>query len=130
MVESLGPELRATRLAMVLGALSESELDGFCRCLGRMQNDLDTVDHHAHAQDAFESRRQETARPWTCPDSPCKANLGDLQMTVVAHGRDAWQAVVAAPALMSGGWPTGLGRQFLRTITDACRVRPRGLRLA
>ena len=49
------------------------------------------------------------------------ANFEELQVTVVAHGLDAWRAVVAVPPLLSGGWHTGLGRQFLLAVANAWR---------
>ena len=121
-VSALGPELVPARLATALGALSPADLGGFCDRLADAEDELDTTEHRASAHAAFElDTSGARLRAWTTPDDQRPADFGELQATVVAHGVDAWRAVVAVPPLLSGGWPTGLGRQVLLTVADAVR---------
>lgn len=122
MVASLGPELAPARLGMVLNSLSRSDLGEFCDCLTDAEDELDTDDHRTQAHTAYElagSSHQPWA--WGAPEEQPAADFAELQVTVVAHGRDAWCAVVAVPPLLSGGWPTNLGRQVLLAVAEAWR---------
>src|SRR4051812_34465955 len=92
-VASLGPELAPARLAVVLDALSRTDLDGFCGHLADAEDELDTPDHRAQAQAAYEIDRHRTGlHAGTAPEEQQPVDFGDLQATVVAHGRDAWSA--------------------------------------
>lgn len=122
LVASLGPELAPGRLAMVLNALTPSDLGDFCDCLAYVEDQLDTHEHRAEARSAFELETSGTAvRGWSAPPEPRAVDFEELQLTVVAHGQDAWRAAVAVPPLLAGGWPTGLGRQLLLAVANACR---------
>ena len=121
-VGSLGPELVPARLAMALNALTPSDLGEFCDCLAHAEDDLDTQDHRVEARSAFElDVSRSLMRAWSAPEEQRPADFSELRVTVVAHGQDTWRAVVAVPPLLSGGWPTGLGRQFLVAVANAWR---------
>lgn len=122
LVAALGPELAPARLALVLSSLSASDLGEFCACLADAEDALDTTDHRVQADAAFELDGTRVRRlGGTARHEQHSADFRELQVTVVAHGQDAWRAVVAVPPLLSGGWPTGLGRQFLLAVADAWR---------
>lgn len=121
-VNALGPELVPARLATALRALSPADLGGFCDRLADAEDELDTTEHRASAHTAFELDPSGVRlRAWTAGSEQRPAQFDELQATVVAHGLDAWRAVVAVPPLLSGGWPTGLGRQVLLAVADAVR---------
>ncbi|GAA3578203.1 hypothetical protein GCM10022197_39490 [Microlunatus spumicola] len=117
-VASLGPELAPARLALVLNSLTRADLGEFCAHLADAEGELDTRDHRSEAVTAFEL---EPSRGRRTEAEQRPADFEELQVTVVAHGLDAWRAVVAVPPLLSGGWPTGLGRQFLLAVANAWR---------
>lgn len=119
-VAALGPEFVPARLAMVLNSLTPADLDGFCVCLDKAEAKLDTTAHRAQASAAYEISRDEDGNVEQASDERI-AEFHDLQATVVAHGVDTWRAVVAVPLLLSGGWPTGLGRQFVAAVAEAVR---------
>ncbi|SEQ60824.1 DUF4240 domain-containing protein [Microlunatus flavus] len=121
-IASMGPDLDADRLAEELASLRDSELDAFCIWLDEVLASLNTADHRAEAAYAFETARDgDHARSWAAPELACPVDFTELRATVVAHGEDAWRVVLAEPALLPGGWPTGLGRQLLETVGAVLR---------
>ena len=119
-VASMGPGLETVRLSRELDALEPDDLSTFCHWLDEVEAAIDTPAHRSEAASAFElPRLRHVIRAWWAPEVPCPAVLEELQATVVAHGRDAWQMVAAGPAMLAGGWPTGLGRQFLLAVAAA-----------
>ncbi len=121
-VTSSGPALNVGRLVMVLNSLTPTELRAFCRWLEYIGSELDTPAHRGQAETAFELARTDVVRSWAAPEQQCPAAFGELQATVVACGQDTWNAVVVGPMLLTGGWPTGLGRAFLLAVTQACQT--------
>lgn len=122
LVESMGPALCTARLSMVLNRLQPAELDAFCRWLSEVDSQLDTEAHREYARHAYElARSGRRVQSWTAPVEECPADPAELRATVIACGRDAWRVVALAPELLTGGWPTGLGRAFLLTVASARR---------
>jgi len=121
MVAAMGPGLDTARLSMMLNSLEPGNLGAFCRWLDEVEAALDTQAHRLEAAGAFELPRSTNAprRSWPTPDVQRPADFEELRATIVAHGRDTWQMAAAVPAVLAGGWPTGLGRQFLLAVAAA-----------
>jgi hypothetical protein len=125
-VAAMGPALLPARMFMTLSALSWEERQAFCDHLRWAEEALATEPHDRSAATAW-----ELLRPGPGGDDPEGTDAGrperrvpaaaaDLRLTVVAHGYDAWAAVVAVPTLLGGAWPTALGRSFSLTVAQAC----------
>jgi hypothetical protein len=120
LVGRMGPRLEVDELRAALGVLDVDELDAFCCWLDSRTAALGTTAHRAEAAYAFEiARVPGEDRSWSAPELACPVDFDELRATVVAHGRDAWAALVAEPALLPGGWPTGLGRQLREAVGEA-----------
>lgn len=118
-VGSSGPELTVGRLAMVLNSLAPNDLRAFCLWLDHIDDELNTRSHRDHSASAFELAATGITHSWAAPADPCPADFVELRATVVALGQDTWRTVAAGPALLVGGWPTGLGRAFLLAVAEA-----------
>ena len=120
LVDRMGPRLDVDGLRDGLRVLDAAELDAFCCWLDSRTAALSTTAHRAEAAYAFEiARIPGQERPWSAPELACPVDFDELRATVVAHGRDAWAALVAEPTLLPGGWPTGLGRQLREAVGEA-----------
>lgn len=120
LVGRMGPRLDVDALGATLRALDIADLDAFCCWFDSRTAALGTRAHRAEAAYAFEiARVLGEERPWSAPDLACPVDFDDLRATIVAHGRDVWEMLVAEPHLVPGGWPTGLGRQLGKAIADA-----------
>jgi hypothetical protein len=124
-VAGMGHELIPARLFATLSALSWSERQAFCDQLRRVEEALCTTPHERAAVTAWERVRDGRLDP-SAPDERLPAEPGDVRMTVIAHGYDAWAAVVAVPTLLGGVWPTELGRAFACTVAQACGYKAVG----
>ncbi|GAA3567208.1 hypothetical protein GCM10022197_24150 [Microlunatus spumicola] len=135
-VAAMGPELIPARMFMTLSALGWEERQAFCEHLRQVEDALTSDPHERSAATAWEllrpgpgragaedhddrgrAEQQERHRP------RLPAEAADLRLTVVAHGYDAWAAVVAVPTLLGGAWPTALGRSFSLTVAQACGTK-------
>lgn len=122
-VASLGPDLSIVRLALTLEPLRETDLETFCEWFDQSNRALATPAHLDQTSKAYvfayaTNAASASTQPWV--GRP--ADPADLRATIIACGPDAWRAAVANPELLSGNWPTTLGRALRLTISKACRA--------
>ena len=111
LIARLGCDLQPARLAMALSSLSGHHFLAFGWHLRRAANQLDGPTHRYFASDAREHELPCAGPVETPYEERVVPGLREVQMTVVALGRDTWSAVVAVPVLLEASWPCALGRQ-------------------